>query len=170
MANETLSGAPNLSKVYIAGPFFNDEQVKLITAIETLFNSMEIKYFSPRSFGVLGEMDQDLRAKMTRDIYRKNIEEIDACDVMLAVIDDRDVGTIFEIGYAAALRKLYTEEFGEMRFIITISNKGYGMNVMLRESIDAHLHGLSHLRECINLALSGELDGKKFMADRGQAW
>ncbi len=159
-----------MADVYIAGPFFNPEQIKLISDIESALSKRSISFFSPRSFGVLGQMTDEMRKKATKDIYKKNIDEIDAAVVMLAVIDDRDVGTIFEIGYATALKKLYAEEYGELRHIITISNKGYGMNVMLRESVDAHLHGLENLADCVELALNGGLDGEQFMADRGMAW
>lgn len=151
--------------VYIAGPFFNPEQLDLIINIESVLHANGVSYFSPRSFGVLGEMDPDERRSKTKIIYDKNIEQIRVNNVMLAVIDDRDVGTIFEIGYAAALRDKFNR-----RKIVTISNKGYGMNVMLRESVDAHLHGLTNLADCMKLAVTDKLDGEQFMADRGEAW
>ena len=53
---------------------------------------------------------------------------ISACSKVLAVIDDRDIGTIWEMGYAT----------GKEIPVITISNSSYGLNVMLAESVQAH--------------------------------
>ena len=153
------------NQVYIAGPFFNNVQMSLIQAIEKKFDDSEIKYFSPRSFGSLGEMGTQERLDNIQSVYTENIRQIENSMVMLAVIDDNDVGTVFEMGYAACLKAPFPR-----RKIVTMSDQGYGMNIMLRECVDAHLHGMENVAECIWLALENKLDGDKFMADRGEAW
>ena len=152
--------------VYIAGPFFNDLQLNLIKKIESMLDDISIPYFSPRSFGPLGEMGTEERAAAIKSVYESNVREIEANEVMIAVIDDNDVGTIWELGYATKMKIL-----NPWRRIITMSDQGYGMNIMLRECVDAHLHGFNNFAECMLLATRYEhFDGDLFMADRGEAW
>jgi nucleoside 2-deoxyribosyltransferase len=152
--------------VYIAGPFFNPKQLKLIQTIEETLDHLCIPYFSPRSFGALGEMGTEERAEAIKSVYAENIAQIAENKVMLAVIDDNDVGTIWEMGYASKLNRMYSA-----RKLITMSDQGYGMNIMLRECVDAHLHGFANFNECLMSATRlKDFDGDKFMADRGEAW
>ena len=152
--------------VYIAGPFFNEKQLKLIQTIEETLEWMEIPFFSPRSFGALGEMGTEERAEAIKSVYAENIAQIAENKVMLAVIDDNDVGTIWEMGYASKLNRM-----DDRRRLITMSDQGYGMNIMLRECVDAHLHGFKNFNSCMTMATRREnFDGDKFMADRGEAW
>jgi|TARA_R110000851_G_scaffold22799_1_gene67332 nucleoside 2-deoxyribosyltransferase len=152
--------------VYIAGPFFNPKQLKLIQTIEETLHHLSIPYFSPRSFGALGEMGTEERKAAIKSVYAENVAQIAENKVMLAVIDDNDVGTIWEMGYASKLNRMYSE-----RKLITMSDQGYGMNIMLRECVDAHLHGFENFNECLMSATRlKDFDGDKFMADRGEAW
>lgn len=114
--------------VYIAGPFFNDEQVQVVRRVEEMLKERKIDYFSPRSEGVLLDLSEEERQAAKHDIYAKNVEMICECDHMIAIIDDRDIGTIWEMGYATALNIPVT----------TLSNQDYGLNVMLAESVKAH--------------------------------
>jgi len=115
--------------IYIAGPFFNSEQLALIEDIESECKKQGVEYLSPRLIGgVLKDMSQTERDKMKRDIYIMNVEGIRRASCVVAVIDDFDPGTMFEIGYAACLNK----------DIITITNKNYGLNVMLNEPVRCH--------------------------------
>lgn len=152
--------------VYIAGPFFNPKQLKLIETIEETLDWIGIPYFSPRSFGALGEMGTEERVAAIKSVYAENVAQITGNQVMLAVIDDNDVGTIWEMGYASKLKQM-----DETRRLITMSDQGYGMNIMLRECVDAHLHGFNNFNRCMVMSTRYEdFDGDKFMADRGEAW
>lgn len=151
--------------VYIAGPFFNETQLEFIKSIECVCIEREISYFSPRTYGVLIDLTPEERIAATKDIYDMNIKKIKDCNVMVAVIDDFDTGTVFEMGYATSLKHLFPS-----RRVISITNNNYGMNVMLRESVDAHLRGLENLGDCLALATKRLLVGDKFMADRGETW
>jgi len=115
--------------IYIASPFFNQEQLDFVKAIESALNRKRIDYFSPRSTGVLLDMTEEEKQKRKKEIYNDNVKNIDMCTLMIAVIDDKDVGTMWEMGYATAKGKP----------IISISNKNYGLNVMLAESVRAHV-------------------------------
>ena len=73
---------------------------------------------------------------------------------MLAVIDDFDPGTMWEMGYGAC--------FGID--IYTFSDKGYGLNVMLAGCSKGHAKGMTQLREMLNAVKNGA-ETNKFTAD-----
>lgn len=76
----------NPPKVYIAGPFFNGAQLAIIQQIEEVLMDRQYPFFSPRlqpaNVGP-GQITPELADK----ILRTNIENIDDCDVLLAVLD-----------------------------------------------------------------------------------
>lgn len=84
-------------KVYLAGPFFNEEQVERINFIEDLLASLDFDIFSPRQASKIkpGATKQDML-----DTFRGNVDGIDEADFVLAVLDGNDSGTLFECGYA----------------------------------------------------------------------
>ena len=131
--------------IYIASPFFNESQLEFVKRIEIALQDAGIKFFSPRSEGVLIEMSPSKKAKAAKKIYDSNVKHIEDCDILLAVIDDRDTGTMFEIGYAAALKKP----------VVTLTNFDYQVNVMIKQCSYAHLKGLEHLSYIINFIREG---------------
>lgn len=137
--------------VYIASPFFNSKQLGFVRRIEQCLDQNEIEYFSPRKHGVISEMinshekkepeviSMEVKMKM---IYEKNIEYLNTCDTMICVIDNKDVGTMFELGYFTRLKE---ELQNTILRIITITNENYGLNVMLRFGTDCHIKKFENL-------------------------
>lgn len=84
-------------KVYLAGPFFNEEQIERINFVEDLLASLEFDIFSPRQASKIkpGATKQDMI-----DTFEGNVSHIDDADLVLAVLDGNDAGTLFECGYA----------------------------------------------------------------------
>lgn len=127
--------------VYLAAPFFTPEQLELVERIEdTLRQHKKIEVYSPRSDGVLMNMTAEEKAVMAQKIFNTNCQKIDDADMVLAVVDGRDTGTIWELGFAYAIKRF----FGDIR-IVTYTNHNYGLNVMIQKSVDAHIHGLANL-------------------------
>jgi len=125
--------------IYIASPFFNPEEIAFIQRIEQELDSYNVEYFSPRHSGTLQDMSEEEKQKSKAKIYKENIDNIRLCDIMVAVIDGRDTGTIWEMGYATALGK----------DIISISNYNYGLNVMLAKSVRIHIVDIDLLVEVV---------------------
>jgi nucleoside deoxyribosyltransferase len=139
-------------KIYLAGPFFNEAQVAVIEALEQTFSKHDV--FSPRSEGVLSSSTAEERRAMASVIFRSNCDNIEAADLVFAVIDDRDPGTIFEIGYA----------YGCLVPVVTYSNQNYGVNVMIAQCSRAHIQGLDQARKLADWLMTNpieELDWKK---------
>ena len=151
-------------KVYLAAPFFNDEQLGLVKSLEYLIKEVGYELFSPR----LGENALEMNSaigrgekpsqELRRQVFMDNWMNIDDADLMVAVIDDRDSGTVWEIGYA----------FARHVPIITFTNKGYGSNLMLAECIIAHIKSFDDLLEALKLGFPRLALGVK-VSDYGKA-
>ena len=133
-------------RVYIAAPFFNEEQLSKVKGIESLLEDAGVEFFSPRSEGSLGNMTPEERKAKMSDIFQSNVDHMDWCTHMVAVIDDRDTGTIWEMGYGFATGK----------GIVTYSACYHGINVMLNESIMYHANELQDIMGGLNGELTSE--------------
>jgi nucleoside deoxyribosyltransferase len=138
-------------RIYLAGPFFNDKQNETISRIEDEFDKHGFSYFSPRkSGGVIAHLSPEDRIKESKRIYDKNVEEMINANILFAVVDGRDTGTVYEMGYFKALAdhfKYKNEKSAaeHKRYSITYTNENFGLNVMLKESVDAHVVGVGDL-------------------------
>ena len=94
-------------RIYLAGPFFSDEQIDRIARAEQALtqNQTVDSFFSPR---LSDENSTPLLKEGTPEwaqmIFKKDVEEIDDADLVVAVADfvhaNVDSGTAFEVGYA----------------------------------------------------------------------
>ena len=123
---------------YIAGPLFNPEQINTIKEIETLLDDRRDSYFSPREFGVIS--NEPMTPERMERIFKMNIFMLQECETIIAILDDRDSGTIFELGVAFAMDKN----------IITYSAQGHGINVMLKHAVRFHCNGMEELENALN--------------------
>ena len=122
---------------YIAAPLFNKENIDTIKDIENLLDKIGKKYFSPREYGsIVGEKMTPQRMERIFDL---NIIMLKKCNNMIAVIDDRDTGTIFEMGFAHA----------ENKKIYTYTANNFGVNVMLKHSTHCHSASIKELEDMI---------------------
>ncbi|HEY6020834.1 MAG TPA: nucleoside 2-deoxyribosyltransferase [Candidatus Paceibacterota bacterium] len=146
----------NDMKVYIAAPFFNAEQLRAVEGIETALESAGVKFFSPRSEGVLVDLAPADRAAHLQRIYQSNINHMLECNAMLAVVDGRDIGTMFEIGFFTSKR---LSEQHKDNLLVTYTDNSFGLNVMIQQSVDAHLKGLGDLASLLKMAKYNEQIG-----------
>ncbi|MBU3119473.1 nucleoside 2-deoxyribosyltransferase [Acinetobacter soli] len=94
-------------KVYLAGPFFNLAQLWLIEEARRNLQDLGLDVFSPY---------HDVGKGNAEDVVEKDLEGIHKCDLLFAVADGMDSGTIYEIGYARAINKpvvIYAENESE---------------------------------------------------------
>ena len=114
-------------KVYLAAPFFNREQLDIVEQIEDVFDAAPrdlFELYSPRHDGVLMEMSPEERKANSRRIYDNNVNNVFDAQMMVAVIDGKDAGTVFEMGCA----------FAKHIPIVAYSNEKKAVNIMLRHS------------------------------------
>ena len=82
--------------VYIGGPFFGVGQRWIIESAVAAIRKLGLGAFNPRT-----DAGEDLPSRYVR----RDLEGIDHCDSMLAILEDYDPGTLFEIGYAVKIGK-----------------------------------------------------------------
>lgn len=89
--------------IYLASGWFNDLQMRRLLFVEDVLRKRNVSHFSPR----LNEPDMiELHSMEWRKvIYANNVKAINHSDYVLAIYDDEDSGTMWEIGYAAAIGK-----------------------------------------------------------------
>lgn len=82
---------------YIAGPWFTPEQMELLEAVKTIVLKSGIPYFSPKDENLFipGESS-------AMDVLVGNCNAIDSCDLLVVITNGKDVGTMWEAGYAFA--------------------------------------------------------------------
>lgn len=83
-------------RVYLAGPFFDLAQVWMMQQARANLRDMGLYVFSPY---------HDIGLGSAEDVVVKDLEGIRESDLVLAITDGLDAGTIYEIGYARALNK-----------------------------------------------------------------
>jgi nucleoside 2-deoxyribosyltransferase len=135
-------------KIYLAGPFFNPQQLNTVKTIEDILDRLDLIYFSPRQGGViLKDLTFEERAIQANRVYKENVDRLNWCDVVLAIIDDRDPGTYWELGYGLAKGKR----------LVTYTAHDYGLNVMLQEAVTAHVTNLDDLAYILKKGLPDEI-------------
>lgn len=157
--------------VYIAGPFFKPHEAAFVAQMEALTYRLGLEAFSPRQGENSRKMNKVLQARRewlrargyqprqevrpadlaeldrihpvdTRAVFDDNVAYIETCRVIVCYTDDFDPGTMMELGMA------YAHNIP----IITVTNQGYGTNLMLVHSIVAHCRGIDELEEALLLA------------------
>lgn len=90
-------------KIYLAGGWFTPEQEEEHSRIyEALTERTDYEIFNPR---IAGEIDASTNDEKMSKILIGNIEAIRSSDVVVVIYDGKDTGTIWEAGYAYALKK-----------------------------------------------------------------
>ena len=86
-------------KIYFAGPWFTDKDKAFYNLVQQIYEFCvgytEYDAFFPR----------DQVSVKPLDAFVKNVAKVQECDVVLALIDTKDVGTAWEIGMGYALDK-----------------------------------------------------------------
>ena len=92
-------------KIYLAGPFFNEEEVRNIEYAEQVLQKKGLDYFSPMRHEERTEEPGTFAwAKKLFEMDRQAIDEADAL-VVLYYGNYSDTGTAWECGYAYAKEK-----------------------------------------------------------------
>ena len=89
-----LTKSPAESHIYLAGPFFTMGQLWLVEEAADALRHAGFQVFSPFHDVGLGDADA---------VVEKDIQGIERADVLFALCDGLDPGTLFEVGYAVKL-------------------------------------------------------------------
>lgn len=87
-------------KVYFASPWFNPEQAEREERVKGRLRELGFNVWSPKDNSSLSPItDPVIREK----IFSANVENISSCDIIFAITDGKDMGTIWEAGFASGL-------------------------------------------------------------------
>lgn len=93
-SSEFMAGVKR--QVYLAGPFFDLAQVWMVEEARRNLLESGLKVFSPVHEIGYGNAEQ---------VVQQDLDAIQASDIVFAITDGLDAGTMYEIGYARALGK-----------------------------------------------------------------
>lgn len=88
----------NQFRLYFAGPWFTEKAWRWYDVVSEVIkknNGIFTSVYFPR----------DCQSNNPKEVFTNNINELEDCDVVVALIDEKDTGTAMEIGYAYALGK-----------------------------------------------------------------
>ena len=112
---------------YLASPFFNDDQVKRENKVKDLLREFGFKVYAPMEHGIVGGIASQDSVTAT---FNSNVEAINNSEYVIAITDGKDMGTIWEAGYAYG-KKIpiiyYAETLGNNPFNIMLSESGIGI-------------------------------------------
>lgn len=95
-AAEMVPIQPGRGRVYLAAPFFNLAELWMVEEVRQRLLDMNVEVFSPL---------HDVGRGSAQEVAGKDLEGLDDCAVVLAILNGGDAGTIFEVGYAIARDK-----------------------------------------------------------------
>lgn len=109
---------------YFASPFFNPEQVEREERMIKHLRGLGFRVFSPKENC---HLDAKASSKSREDVFRTNCEAINRSRAVFAVTDGKDMGTIWEAGYAYGINKpiiYFAETLGENKFNLMLAESG----------------------------------------------
>lgn len=86
-------------KVYLASGWFTPVAAEEVTNLEALLTKMNFDMASPRQIFVC---PPSATKEVQEETYRGNLNHIETSDFIVCNTRDKDMGTIFEAGYASA--------------------------------------------------------------------
>ena len=127
---------------YLASPFFKDSQIRREDEVKNILRYNGYAVYSPRENGVL---TPDATDEVRTKIFKENCEAIQKSHRILAITDEKDIGTIWEAGYAYGIGKeivYYAETLGNNPFNVMLGKSGIGIFTNHNDLIEAAKSGL----------------------------
>lgn len=125
-----------MAKIYLASGWFNAEQEARVAKVEEILRSLGHDVFSPRE-NQLTEWYEFGTEEWRTATFKSDVNAIDWCDVIVAVYDQEDAGTMWEVGYA----------FSTGTTIVLFNEKEKVVNLMLSDSCFAYLQTYEELEK-----------------------
>lgn len=126
-------------KCYFAAPWFSPEQAAIHARVHTVLRTSRHAMFSPKHEL---EVKPDDPPRVRRTAFVNNLVQIQQCDFVVAVTDYKDIGTIWECGYAFRSGKpiiYYAETLGDRPFNLMLAESGVAI-IRSIEELEQFLH------------------------------
>lgn len=122
MSTRLMSDEPT---IYLAGPWFTENQPERLAKIEKLMDELELTYYSPRLDGI--DLTPDATEADRNAVFTDNVDHLKRAKLVVAVIDGFDTGTIWETGTAYGLDipvAYYSETLADGTFNVMLAKSG----------------------------------------------
>lgn len=140
--------------VYLASPWFTPEQAEREERLRMKLRSLGFEVWSPKEEAICDAIStQETRQR----IFDGNVKAIKACDVVFAITDGKDMGTIWEAGFAYGYNE-YLNRVGYDPIIIVYYCETLGggqFNLMLAQSGDIIITNFEDLDRLPDLVAGG---------------
>ena len=142
-------------KVYFASPWFNPDQAEREERVKNKLRSLGFNIWSPKDNCVCSPIDDE---EIRQKVFGDNVYNIETCDILFAITDGKDMGTIWEAGFANGIN--YMLKPTDRRIIIiyyceTLGPNGQ-FNLMLAQSGDIVITKFKDLNKLPDLIREGE--------------
>jgi nucleoside 2-deoxyribosyltransferase len=145
-----LHAAP---RVYVASPIFTPEQLRTVGEVVGVLHEEGYVTYSPSRDGImLSPADPPERRD---EVFYSNVNAIQQSDLLIAILDVKDTGTIWELGAAT----------GRGIPVIAVTFALKTMNVMLERGVIAHVANPHDLAEALRALRPFLLYGRKSTND-----
>jgi len=123
--------------IYIAAPLFSEMERDYIDKIVDII-SKKLNLNQQNDFFIPHRNNE---YTWESKIYQTNIENLNQCDMMIAILDGKDVdsGTAFEIGYFTSQDKPIFGLLTDKRSYNEDGNLNLKLNIMILESLNLHI-------------------------------
>lgn len=146
-----------MKKVYFASPWFNAAQAEREDRVKNKLRELGFDVWSPKDNNSLSPItDPAIREK----IFAANISGMEDCEMIFAITDEKDMGTIWECGFVYGMRHAYNKNHDESfdpLIVYYCETLGDGMfNLMLAQSGDIVITKFEDLNKLPELIAKGE--------------
>lgn len=122
---------------YLASPFFNKEQVDRMKKVLQMLRFKKYIVYAPFEHGIVA---QEEGPEAIKEVFESNVQAIQSSNKVLAITDGKDMGTIWEAGYAYGIGKpvvYYAETLGNNAFNLMLSESGIGIYTNFHDLVRA---------------------------------
>lgn len=146
-----------MKKVYFASPWFNATQAEREDRVKNKLRELGFDVWSPKDNNSLSPItDPVIREK----IFAANIKGMEDCEMIFAITDEKDMGTIWECGFVYGMCHAYNKNHDESFDPLVVyycETLGDGMfNLMLAQSGDIVITKFEDLNKLPELIAKGE--------------
>lgn len=123
-------------KVYFASPWFNAEQAEREERVKGRLRELGFDVWSPKENCVVSPISDK---RLRQEVFNDNCRNIAGCDIVFAITDGKDMGTIWEAGFAygyGCLKKAFNDKPIKIVYYCETLGPDGQFNLMLAQSGD----------------------------------
>lgn len=120
------------NKIYFASPWFNKTQAEREERVKKKLRELGFDVWSPKDNNSLSPITDP---KIRKAIFEANVKHMCDCEIIFAITDEKDMGTIWEAGFCCGIRNnsnfksspiivYYCETLGEGMFNLMLAQSG----------------------------------------------